>query len=179
MSTTITYAELDESTRKTTATPTPTRTSLAELCFHLDPSQMATLCAWLERSAAFSTDQKTYQRMTPEIREEMDGNCGEEEADRYLASARRIEDREEPAPTARYQVLYEDPAEGWTPTNLGIFDDAEEAKEAARNWLNGYASRGQGETRTALQALKPAPLPEGATLIDTDETYPQHYGSRH
>jgi len=67
--------------------------------------------------------------------------------------------------TTRYQVLYEDPADGWMPTNLGIFLNADEAKETAKYWLEGYATRGNGTTRLALQAIAPRPLPEGATEI--------------
>lgn len=81
--------------------------------------------------------------------------------------ARQQEEAAEEAskPTTRYQALYEDPAEGWIPTNLGIFDDAGEAKEAAKNWLEGYATRGKGIPRMALQAIAPRQLPEGATEI--------------
>lgn len=67
--------------------------------------------------------------------------------------------------TTRYQVLYEDPAQGWTPTNLGIFTDPAEAKESAGHWKTGYLTRGQGEPRMAIQAIEPSPLPEGATEI--------------
>ncbi len=67
--------------------------------------------------------------------------------------------------TTKYQAIYEDPTEGWIPTNLGIFDDAEEAKESARHWLEGYRTRGKGEPRMAIQAIEPRPLPEGASLI--------------
>lgn len=143
---------------------TTTKTNLAELCYHLDPSQMATLCAWLERSAEFGTEPERYQGMIAEIREEMDSNCGEEESESYLAAARRVERREETAGT-RYQVLYEDPAEGWVPTNLGIFDSAEEARESAGHWLEGFTGSRGYRPRVALQELKPHPLPEGATLI--------------
>jgi hypothetical protein len=81
--------------------------------------------------------------------------------------ARQQEEAAEEAPrmTTRYQVLYEDPADGWMPTNLGIFDDAEEAKEAAKNWMEGYATRGKGQPRMALQAIAPRPLPQGCTEI--------------
>jgi len=65
----------------------------------------------------------------------------------------------------RYQVIYEDPAQGWIPTNLGIFDKREEAEKSARHWMTGYASRGIGEPRMAIQAIEPQPLPAGATLI--------------
>lgn len=66
---------------------------------------------------------------------------------------------------SRYQVLYEDPAEGWVPTNLGIFDSAEEARESAGHWLEGYLTRGQGKPRMAIQEIARRPLPEGATEI--------------
>lgn len=69
------------------------------------------------------------------------------------------------APASRYQVLYDDPAEGWTPTNLGIFDSAEEARESAGHWLEGYLTRGQGKPRMAIQEIARRPLPEGATEI--------------
>jgi hypothetical protein len=67
--------------------------------------------------------------------------------------------------TTNYQVIYEDPADGWIPTNLGIFTDPEEAKQTARHWKTGYKTRGQGEPRMAIQAIEPRPLPAGATLI--------------
>ena len=67
--------------------------------------------------------------------------------------------------TTRYQVIYEDPTQGWMPTNLGIFDSADEAKESAGHWMTGYRTRGQSEIRMAIQALEPRPLPEGAELI--------------
>jgi hypothetical protein len=70
-----------------------------------------------------------------------------------------------PTTTTRYQALYEDPTLGWMPTNLGIFDSADEAKESASHWLEGYRTRGQGEPRMAIQPLEPRPLPEGAKLI--------------
>lgn len=70
------------------------------------------------------------------------------------------------APVTRYQVIYEDPAEGWVPTNLGIFDSAEQARESAGHWLEGYKSRWTGTPRMAVQEHKPRPLPEGAVLIE-------------
>jgi hypothetical protein len=81
--------------------------------------------------------------------------------------ARQQEEAAEEAakPTMKYQVLYEDPADGWMPTNLGIFLNADEAKETAKYWLEGYATRGNGTTRLALQEIKPRQLPEGATEI--------------
>lgn len=68
--------------------------------------------------------------------------------------------------TSRYQVLYEDPADGWRPTNLGIFDSAEEAKESAGHWLAGYIGSRGFKPRVAVQELKAHPLPEGAVLIE-------------
>lgn len=65
----------------------------------------------------------------------------------------------------KFQVLYEDPAQGWIPTNLGIFDDRSEAQESAGHWLEGYARLGTGRPRMAIQELRPHPLPEGAALI--------------
>ena len=65
----------------------------------------------------------------------------------------------------RYQVIYEDPAQGWMPTNLGIFDERAEAEESARNWMEGYVTRGLGEPRMAIQSIEHRPLPAGATLI--------------
>lgn len=67
--------------------------------------------------------------------------------------------------TTKYQALYEDPANGWMPTNLGIFDSAKEAKESAGHWAEGYAGRHGKKPRMALQALEPRPLPEGAVEI--------------
>ena len=81
--------------------------------------------------------------------------------------ARQQEEAAEEAPrtTTRYQVLYEDPADGWMPTNLGIFTNAAEAKVTAGFWAEGYATRGKGTARMALQAIAPRPRPEGATEI--------------
>lgn len=39
----------------------------------------------------------------------------------------------------KHQVLYLDHTQGWTPTNLGNFDTADEAREASRSWLDDYA----------------------------------------
>lgn len=68
--------------------------------------------------------------------------------------------------TPKFQVLYEDPTQGWQPTNLGIFESAEEAKTSAGHWLEGYAGRNAFRPRMAIQELRPQPLPEGATLIE-------------
>jgi hypothetical protein len=73
--------------------------------------------------------------------------------------------KNKPAPATRYQVLYEDPEQGWQPTNLGIYDNEQEARTSAGHWLTGYLSRGRGKPRMAVQALKPQLLPEGAVLI--------------
>jgi hypothetical protein len=68
-------------------------------------------------------------------------------------------------PASRFQVIYEDPAEGWQPTNLGIFESAAEARESAGHWLEGFAGSRGYRPRMAVQELKPQPLPEGAVLI--------------
>lgn len=67
--------------------------------------------------------------------------------------------------TTKYQVIYEDPTQGWVPTNLGIFTDAAEARTSAGHWLEGYKTRGQGTPRMAVQEIQSQPLPAGATLI--------------
>jgi hypothetical protein len=67
--------------------------------------------------------------------------------------------------TTRYQVIYEHPAEGWIPTNLGIYDNEQEARESAGHWLTGYRTRGRGEPRMAVQAMPKRELPKGAVLI--------------
>lgn len=72
---------------------------------------------------------------------------------------------QKPEPATRWQVLYEDATQGWTPTNLGIFDSAEEARESAGHWLEGYLTRGQGKPRMAIQEIARRPLPEGAAEI--------------
>ena len=69
------------------------------------------------------------------------------------------------APTSRYTVIFEHPAQGWQETMLGIFDSAEEAREAAGHWLEGYKDRHREAPRMAIQEHKPQPLPEGAVLI--------------
>jgi hypothetical protein len=88
----------------------------------------------------------------------------EEHFSEMVAEAAEEEDQPT-APPSKYQVIYEDATEGWVPTNLGIFTDPEEAKESAKNWLEGYATRGQGAPRMAMQELKSQPLPEGAVEI--------------
>ena len=71
----------------------------------------------------------------------------------------------ETKPASRYTVLFEHPTEGWQPTNLGIFESAEEARESAGHWLHGFTGSRGYRPRVAVQELKPQPLPEGAVLI--------------
>jgi hypothetical protein len=55
-------------------------------------------------------------------------------------------------PASAWQVLYLDGTAGWTPANLGRFATREDAADASRDWLAGFA-RTRGGIRPPVRVV--------------------------
>lgn len=63
----------------------------------------------------------------------------------------------------KHEVHFLDGTRGWQATNLGEFDTPDEAHEASRHWLDGYASTHGGHKPPVSVRPVHNPTPTPAT----------------